>query len=203
MGQFRTSRLFDVFFLLVITGSLFWAAANRVAVGDWVYFLSYHPDAKTIQVADAAGFTPLGRRLFYRTDPEFASRDVVSKACDVEELGCITPQGRVYILDEPDQPDRTVVTAAHEMLHLAYRRLPSNRLEDLGPLIDEGVSQNKAGGIMDELRGENNTADQRDEAHSLLGTEYKDLPAELEHYYTLYFTNRSKVLAAEAASEQR
>jgi hypothetical protein len=126
----------------------------------------------------------------------------VEAQCDVERLGCITSKGRVFILDAPDQHDQAVVTAAHEMLHLAYRRLSQTQKDELAPLLDQAIAAHLSDGLADELRSETTPADRRDEAHSLLGTEYKDLPVGLEQYYKQYFTDRSKVLAAEIASEQ-
>lgn len=201
MAQFRTSRLFDIIFVAALGVLLWWAAVNRVAVGDWVYFMHYHPSAKTVQVAAAAGLSPAGQRLFYRTDPQFVPHSVVDQACSVENLGCIDPKGRVYILDESNQPNRTVVTAAHEMLHLAYRRLSNQAKQDLAPLLDQGIAMNSTD-IASELTGLTTADDRRDEAHSLLGSEYRDLPPALERYYSQYFSDRSKVVQAEAASEQ-
>lgn len=63
---------------------------------------------------------------------------------------------RVFILDEGDNHARTVVTAAHEMLHLAYRRLSKERKDELVPLLDQAMA--------------------------------------------MYFADRAKVVAAEAAS---
>jgi hypothetical protein len=202
MAQFRTSRTFDAVFLLALAGLLWWAAAHRVAVGDWIYFLKYQPDARTTQVATAAGLNDHGRRLLYRTNPAFADKATVAAACDIERLGCIDEHGRVYILDDPAQPGQTTVTAAHEMLHLAYRRLSQAKKDELAPLIDAGIALNALNGINDELRDDTTDADRRDEAHSLLGTEYAHLPPELEQYYTTYFADRGKVVAAEAAAEQ-
>jgi hypothetical protein len=200
MAQFRTSRKFDVVFLLALAALLWLAIANRVAVGDWVYFLHYQPSAQTVKVADEAALSPLGRHLFYRTDPQFASLAEVNAACDVERLGCLTSHGTGYILDDPSQPDQTVVTAAHEMLHLAYRRLPSHEKDRLAPLIDQAIAANSVNGLADELSHETTAEDRRDEAHSLLGTEYSNLPDDLEAYYQQYFTDRAKVVAAEDRS---
>jgi hypothetical protein len=200
MAQFRTSRTFDVIFLIILGGSLWWATLHRAGVGDWVYFLSYQPSAQTVQTADDAGLSPLGRRLLYRTDPQFTSKAAVTAACDIERLGCIDSKGRVYILDDPEQPAQTVVTAAHEMLHLAYRRLSSEHKQELAPLIDQAISMNAADGLSGELADEKTPDDRRDEAHSLLGTEYKDLPDGLEQYYSQYFSDRAKVLAAYSRS---
>jgi hypothetical protein len=202
MAQFRTSRTFDVYFLLVLAAFLWWAAINRIALGDWIYFLSYQPNAETIHVADEAGLSPFGRKLFYRGNPQFASLDAVNQACDIERLGCITGKGEVFILDDPSKPGQTIVTAAHEMLHLAYRRLPQAKKDDLAPLLDQAVTLNTQNGIADELRDQTSTDDRRDEAHSLLATEYRNLPPQLEQYYKQYFTDRSKVIDAEVASSQ-
>jgi len=86
------------------------------------------------------------------------------------------------------------------MLHLAYERLSSNKKDELEPLLDQAVAQNAILGINGELESEKTPEDRRDEAHSLLGTEYKNLPPELETYYSTYFSDRWKILKA-AASE--
>jgi hypothetical protein len=200
MGQFRTSRVFDAIFLILLAILIWFAWVNRVAVGDWIYFLRYQPSAETVTVANEAGLSDAGRRLFYRTDPTFADRATVTAACDLERLGCIDEKGRVYILDEPGQHETAVVTAAHEMLHLAYRRLGGERKTDLAPLLDEGVSLNRSEGIDGQLANEKTAEDRRDEAHSYLGSEYENLPSELEKYYSQYFSARSKVIAAQQIS---
>jgi hypothetical protein len=200
MAQLRTSRVFDVIFLALLGVLIWWAAVNRVAVGDWIYFLRYEPSSQVETVAKEAGLSDAGRRLFYRTDPTFADRATVTAACDIERLGCIDEKGRVFILDEPGQHATAVVTAAHEMLHLAYRRLTEERKAALALLLDEGVRMNRPEGIDEQLANEQTTADRREEAHSYLGSEYTDLPEDLEHYYAEYFSDRSKVLAAQAIS---
>jgi hypothetical protein len=200
MAQLRTSRTFDAIFLVLLVLFVWWAAANRVAVGDWVYFLRYEPDAKTVKAADDAGLSDVGRRLLYRTDPTFTSRSGVEAACDIERLGCIDEKGRVYILDEPGNNGQTTVTAAHEMLHLVYRRLSTEQREALAPLIDQGIAGNPD--INEQLAAETSADDRRDEAHSYLGTEYAELPEALERHYAQYFTDRAKLVRAQAASQQ-
>ncbi len=198
MSNFRTSRTFDVLFLLMITGLLVFATAKRQSIGDKMFFLSYHPTARTIQLAYDAGLSDSGRTLLYRTDPQFANRQAIIAECDIERLGCLSSKGQTFILDDPAKPAQTIVTGAHEMLHIAYRRLSQSQKNDLAPLIDQAVATNAAN-INDELKSETTPEDRRDEAHSLLGTEYKNLPTELESYYAQYFSDRSKVLAAAAS----
>ncbi len=195
MAQFRTSRAFDVVFVLFLAGLLWLGNANKIAVNDWFFFRNYQPSAETAQVAKDAGLSAYGSRLFYRTDPQFVDLATVNSKCDIETLGCIDEKGRVYILDTPNQHNRTVVTAAHEMLHLAYRRLPRAAKDEIGPLIDEAIQSNYAA-ISTELSDQTTLDDRRDEAHSLLGTEYTAMPSALEAYYKQYFADRALVVAA-------
>jgi hypothetical protein len=201
MGQFRTNRTFDALFICAVIGLLSVATVNRVAIGDWVFFLTHQPASEAAQVATDAGLNAEGRRLFYRTDPQFVSRSEVSAQCAIEDLGCITSSGQVYIYDAPGQHTQTVVTAAHEMLHLVYRRLSNHQKQSLASLLDQGIALNEQKGLQAELQGYSGD-DEHDEAHSLLGTEYQNLPAGLEKYYSKYFSDRSKVVAAEAASQK-
>lgn len=200
MANFRTNRTFDTLFILVLVVFLGWATLNRVAIGDAIFFARYTPNAKTQQVALGAGLTPVGRRLLYRTDPQFDTLEQVNAACDIERLGCLSSNGQTFILDDPTKPNQTIVTAAHEMLHLAYRRLPQDKKDELAPLLDQAIAQNAINtDINAELSDLKTPDDRRDEAHSLLGTEYQYIPPALESYYATYFSDRSKVLAAAAS----
>ena len=197
-SQFRTSRKFDVVFLMAVALGLWWCTVHRVAIGDWVYFLHYQPTAEASQIADAAGLSAEGRRLFYRTNPTFTTKADVTAHCDIESLGCITASGQVYIWDDSADHAQTIVVAAHEMLHLAYRRMGSSQKSALEPLLNAGIADNAILGINDELAQEDTPDGRIDEAHSRLGTEYKNIPAALESYYRIYFSDRDKVLAAQA-----
>ncbi|MBW4061329.1 hypothetical protein HJC99_02025 [Candidatus Saccharibacteria bacterium] len=202
MAQFRTSRRFDIAFLISLGLFLLGAVFYRTQIGDWVFFQTHSASVETVAVASAAGLNAKGLHLLERTNPQFATIAVVNANCDVERLGCLNSHDQAYILDDPAQHDQTVVTTAHEMLHLAYQRLSNSQKSDLAPLLDQAIAENTNNGLGDELSGEKTAADRRDEAHSLLGTEYKNLPAALEQYYNTYFTDRTKVLDAYTRSQQ-
>lgn len=195
MAQFRTSRVFDVTFVLALAGLLLAGYLHKTAVNDWLFFRTYQPSAVATQTAKDAGMSVYGTRLFYRTDPQFVDLATVNSKCSVENLGCIDQKGRVYILNDLKQHDQSVVTAAHEMLHLAYRRLSEAEKDRIGPLLDRAIQSN-ATAISDELRDQNTVADRRDEAYSLLGSEYFVMPSTLEACYRQYFTDRTLVVAA-------
>jgi hypothetical protein len=195
MAAFRTSRTFDVIFLSVLGLVVWWSVVNRVAIGDTLFFLRFEPPAQTVQTASAAGLNDAGRRLLYRTDPVFTGQAEIDKECDTERLGCLSSKGQAFILDDPAKPSQAIVTAAHEMLHLAYRRLSAAKKAELAPILDQAITQN-ALEINPELQSSTTDEDRRDEAHSLLGTEYRELPAALETYYDAYFSDRAKVVDA-------
>ena len=201
MSQYRTSRVFDVIFIFVIAVGLFFAYRNRIAITDWAFFLVNQPKTETIQLADDGGLSDYGRKLLYRTGPTITSKNEIAKECDIEDLGCITPSGIVYI-EATENHNEQVVTAAHEMLHLAYRRLNSTQKEQVDTLIKQTIEQLNSSFLEEELSNEKDEAGRLDEAHSLLGTEYSDLPDALETYYSQYFADRSKVLNAYQMSLQ-
>src|SRR5476651_852725 len=194
MAQFRTSHKFDVIFLVTLAFVFWWSFVNSQSISDWVFFHSHKPSSEAVQIATDAGLSNVGRQLFYRTGPIFTTKAVVTANCDIESLGCITSGGQVYVIDDPTNHPQTVVVAAHEMLHLAYRRLTSAQKAELEPLLEQGITQNAILGINGELAQEDTPSGRLDEAHSRLGTEYKILPPDLEKYYATYFKDRSRVL---------
>ncbi len=201
MSQYRTSRVFDVIFVAILLFGLFMVYRNRVAVSDWAFFLVNQPKTESIQLADAAGLSDYGRKLLYRADPQITSRNVIAQQCDVEDIGCLTTHGTIYI-EATDNHDEQAVTAAHEMLHLAYRRLNDKQRADVNNLIKQAIEQINSSFLEQELSNEKDEAGRLDEAHSLLGTEYSDLPDGLENYYKQYFSDRDKVLAAYQGSQE-
>jgi hypothetical protein len=195
MATYRTSRTFDILFLIGVAVLLTICGLNRVAIRDSVFFATHHPTNQTLEIATKADLTETGRRLLYRTDPQFVSPSVVLTQCGTTQLGCLSTHGEAYILDEASKPNQTLVTATHEMLHLAYQRLSTSKKADLAPLIDAAIDLNLKK-IQPELSNQTTIEDRRDEAHSLLGTEYSHLPGELESYYSTYFSDRTKVVRA-------
>ena len=68
--------------------------------------------------------------------------------CDKDEeftiiLGCYTGQDKLYVFNVDDQriPDVEEVTAAHEMLHVAYDRMSSTQKNSLNTLLDNQLSE--------------------------------------------------------------
>lgn len=193
----RTPWWIDVLFLAALGFGIYQAALNRVAIGDWIFFRTYTPSAEITKLADDAGMSEEGRKLFYRTDPKLVSKEELVQLCDLENLGCITEDGHIFILrtTEDREYGQAVITAAHEMLHMAYRRTPKEELETLRELLQTEISRLGSQPLDEQLGATADEAEFYDEAHSILGTEYPRLLDDAEKHYERYFSDRNRVLA--------
>jgi hypothetical protein len=191
---------------LVVTlpiGAMLYFAVNSQDIFDWWKLRDYTPSAEIEQLSNSSGMNDYGQKLFYLHDPALLQKSEFRGSCTVGEetivLGCYISNDRIYIYDVRDDRLDGVeqVTAAHEMLHAAYDRLSPKEKERIDALLNEAYDR------LDDLRIQENIASyrQRDpsvvtnELHSILGTEVRELPRDLEEYYSLYFTDRSTVVA--------
>lgn len=152
--------------------------------------------------ADRTLMTPFARRIFFDTNPQLQARAPFTSSCPAKErrqiLGCYVDQ-RIFVLrvEQADLAPVMDVTAAHEMLHAAYRKLGSaerKRVDGWTKSFYESTgSQDKELRQMLERYPE---AERTNELHSLLGTQVTSLSAVLERYYTRYFVRRDAVVNA-------
>jgi hypothetical protein len=197
--------------LILLAGLLvggWWVVGNRNQLLDWYYLRNYTPPARIAQLATQTTMSEEGRRLFYRADPAIDSdRRALAGHCHIQdsdtiELGCYLSTDKIYLLDIP-QPELAIqmpVTAAHEMLHAGYDRLGSAEKRRINQQL-EATAKRLNDPKLNERLGEYDRIEpgQHDnELHSILGSEYGQLPPELEEYYRRYFSNRATVVAASA-----
>ena len=155
-----------------------------------------------IKLANDAGMSRQGELVFLRTHPKEISDSEIATACALDqsqngyvEQGCYSATThQIFLRQMPKElHDVEVVTAAHEMLHAAYNSdsTLNKALEDEYTSIDNSdlnariAEYNKLepGAEVNEL-------------HSIMGTEYANLPSNLESFYSPYFIDRSKVTSA-------
>lgn len=203
MAQFRTSRTFDWMFVLGLLALVWVGYINRIQVTDWLYFQGHPLPSRVSQIVTSADLSPAGKTLLWRGDPVFTDAATIDQICDAERLGCLTEKGQIYVLDEPSNPEQTIVTAVHEMLHLAYRRLSSGDRDVLKTELEIAMRAHADDGLADDLSDLTNPDDRLDEAHAILGTEYADLRPALEQHYRTYFSTRTKIIEAQTAAETR
>jgi hypothetical protein len=152
-----------------------------------------------------AGMTEQGRRLFLLADPRIEDHDTLSQTCQSVDVtggprgshtyGCVA-DGRIHVraFTAPEIRDLSYVVAAHELLHVVYRRMPAADRIPINAELDGA----RAGNALLEERLAVYSAlaeDTRNEVHSVLGTEFAELSPALEAHFAQYF-DRGLVLAA-------
>jgi len=184
---------------------------NAQNIIDWWRLRDYEPTARIVSVADRTNMSDLGRKLFYVHDPELLDKNNFQLRCTVGEstivLGCYVSNQRIYLFDVQEvRLDGVIeVTAAHEMLHAGYDRLDLNERDRVDKLLQEAydrIDSQRLRGIIENYR-QRDPSIVNNELHSILGTEYRDLPRDLEEHYSKYFVDRLPVVAlAEAYADE-
>jgi chromosome segregation ATPase len=114
-------------------------------------------------------------------------------------LGCYSGT-RIYLFDIDNETLSGIkeVTAAHEMLHAAYQRLPDGEKSRINTLLEQqsrvlGVDQVRIDELMAQY-AKSEPGERLNELHSILGSEVRSLNPELEAYYRQYFSDRAKLV---------
>jgi cell division protein FtsB len=149
-------------------------------------------------IADATGMSETGELIYRASTPAVEDDDDFNQHCSIEGgavLGCYY-EGNVYVYAVTDErlAGTVEVTAAHEMLHAAYERLSPEERSRIDALVDEAIAAIPDDDPVYEDLALYPAAQLADEWHSRLGTEFADLPAELEEHYAVYFDDRAKVV---------
>jgi hypothetical protein len=172
-------------------------------IQDWAKLFRYQPPQAIARLAAVTTMTDTGRRLFYVNTPQIEARKSALNLCKNTEhtvvLGCYVTGKGIFLQSVPDPRLEGVmeVTAAHEMLHVAYDRLSLLQQNQLNQKLQSAFGQLKNQRIRN-LIGVYNTQDPRSvntELHSILATEVRDLSGELEEHYRIYFKDRSAIVA--------
>lgn len=188
---------------LVLIGAT-WVAFNHQQIIDQIVVAQFQPAKEVSQIAKQASFSEKGNFLFLAARPELNDREDFNKHCEKKSeqtvvLGCyISPRNLyIYNVTDPRLSGVRQVTAAHEMLHVAYDRLGYGEKQRINDLITKALPGVQAGDpdLADRIKVYDKTepGERNNELHSIFGTEAASLPAELEEYYSQYFTDRSVI----------
>jgi hypothetical protein len=163
---------------------------------------NYTPSTDIVKLADATTMTPDARHLFYVYHPDLEDKTTFGSHCGNEEqtivLGCYILHRGIYLYNVPDPRLDGVqeVTAAHEMLHAQYDRLSSSERKKVDAMTAEAlksITDERLLQTIDNYRKKDPSV-VPNELHSILGTEVRNLPTDLETYYKRYFSNRGAVV---------
>lgn len=187
-----------------------WSVLNYQLIVDYAVATQYKPSSAMLELERQVAFTERGTFLFHATQAELNDASSFSNHCDKKDqqsvvLGCYIGPQQIYIFDVQDERLAGIrqVTAAHEMLHAAYDRLPLNERQKVDTMIETAlpsVLQSKSE-LAERLQLYEKTepGERNNELHSILGSEAETLPAELENYYKQYFKDR-RIITNYAAS---
>lgn len=204
-------RKFKGVISLVILAGLIWGGLNWQSLRDKVVLSSVNPNAEIEAIAKRTTMTELGKNIFFVTNPTIDNREEFNAKCPQKEaglnvLGCYqgnflaTGSISLFRIEDARLADEIDVTAAHEMLHAAYERLNYFERKKLDELLKSAVAKIPAADLTEVIRGY--LADGNyNELHSHLGTEYTDLPADLETHYRKYFANRQAIVKVHLGNE--
>ncbi len=187
-----------LFFAMSITALIY-----RQSIYDWWRLRGYDPSAAIVQLATDTSMNSSTRRLFYVHHPELEDRTQFNDNCPSRGektiiLGCYITQRGIHLFDVQDPRLEGIeqVTAAHETLHAAYDRLSPSERDDVNEMLERAYDKVNNKRVRDTIESYRNAGDDiLNELHSILGTEVRELPAELEAYYSKYFLERSKIVA--------
>lgn len=194
-------KILGVVLTLALLSTLFIVWFQRQAIYDWIRLRDYSPPSEVARLADNTTMTGEGRRLFYINRPVIATEIEFNEVCGRENsivLGCYISNKGIYIFNVTDPRLAGVkeVTAAHEMLHAAYERLSTSDKKRIDSLTQQAYANVASKRVRDNVERyrQQDPSIVPNELHSILPTEVRELPPELEQYYTRYFSNRAKIV---------
>ena len=205
MNQMRShkSLLLAVINLCIIVCVVVAVILNRQYIIDKYNAWEFKPSPEIAQIANDVGLNENGRFYYFASRPELDFAKEFNGECRSREqgnaiLGCYKNQ-RIYIYNVNDERLNGLkeVTAAHEMLHAAYERLPESDKQAVNALLEKEYRKNSDAEFskrMDYYK-RNQPGEEYNELHSIIGTEFADISPQLEDYYKRYFNNRSQVVA--------
>lgn len=189
--------------ILLFVNSLVWI--QRDAIADWWRLRDYKPSTEVVALVADTTMTDYAERLFYVNHPSLEDKQDFNEHCadhgeETAVLGCYHGNRRgiyLYAVDDPRLEGVRQVTAAHEMLHQAYDRLSGGERKRIAALLDDLYASGK---LSDEIKSKIESykkqqgIDLHNEMHSIIGSEVRELPTELEVYYEQYFGDRLKTV---------
>lgn len=203
-------KILSLLIAVIIAATPFVVIAQRQEIFDWWRLRDYTPSQRIAELAASTTMTDDAKHLFYVYHAKLLDSESFNEACDFSEqsivLGCYVSNQGIYIYDVTDERLKGIheVTAAHEVLHAAYDRLSTKERNRIDVLTEQSFAQIKSQRIRDTVESYR----QRDpsivpnELHSIIATEVRDIPQELEDYYKRYFIDRSVIVAFSENYEQ-
>ena len=212
MSTHRSHRLAQLAWLIAFWLIVAAALVNQQRILDWWKLRGYSPSPAVASLVREDTMTSYAEHLFYVNKPDITSGSNFTSHCPLGSektivLGCYRSSDNgifIYDVTDPRLDGVIQVTAAHEMLHAAYARLSSSERNRVDAMLKDYYEHSLTDQrIIDTMNAykQSEPTELYNEMHSVFGTEVANLPADLEAYYTQYFTDRAKVTSYAASYE--
>jgi hypothetical protein len=186
--------------LLIVSAGLFF---ERQLVIDTVQYYQYTPTDQIADITERLTLTDDAKFTFYASHPSLQGKETFNEYCERKEasspiIGCYG-SGLIYIYDVTDERLDGIedVTAAHELLHAEFERLPYSEKQRLEPLLQAAYNELADEELTKRMEYYDRTqpGEKYNELHSIIPTEYATIGNELEEYYARYFKDRQIIVA--------
>jgi uncharacterized protein YukE len=169
---------------------------------DFIKAGFFHPTEEMQSIINELELTSRGERILKAANPTLDTREIFNEKCnshsiEIYVLGCyLTAEDRIHLYDvtEKELDGVKEATAAHELLHAVYLRLPFWEKSSLNSKMKEYYDSLDDSSEIKESLKLYEESDFYDELHSRLGTEVKDLPSDLEKHFEAIFKNQDKIV---------
>jgi len=171
---------------------------------DSVIASNFSAAPRVASVKQSLELTDRAKTIFYASQPSIEDKQHFNDSCKSTErttamLGCYYRR-QIYLFDVTNNElaGAVEVTAAHELLHAAYERLPFYEKPKIDTLVErqyEKVKDQKAIKSLVAYYEKAEPGAVPNELHSIIGTTISSLDPELETYYARYFTDRRAIVA--------
>ena len=201
-----------IMLVVALGGAGAWVLTHQQRVSDQFVVWQNEPTATIVAYADRSTMTGEGRFLFYASRPSIESTGSFDTHCaseteDVGILGCyVLSDRKIFLFNVTD--DRLdgleEVVAAHEMLHAAWDRMSDSERATITPLLEAEASARADDPAFVKTVKYYATAEpgeRLNELHSIIGTEFADISAELESYYATFFSDRRALVQLHLTSD--
>ena len=196
----KKSLIFKGLAVLVAAGAVVFVALNFQAISDTLAGFSYAPSSEMATIKSSLELSSDGERIFAASHPVLEAQDDFNKICDshadeTSVLGCYTEQ-KIYIYNIESEELKGIKesTTAHELLHAVWARLSESEKNHIGELLEGVYQDSKYHETLEKDLKTYSDSERKDELHSRVGTEIKELPEELEKHYAKYFKDQDKVV---------
>ena len=186
--------------LAVLVACLMIPKINWRYIGDWFDAQGYTPSAEVDAIRGSLGLSDYADTIFRATAPVLEDNAAFNAHCqsfdvEISVVGCYTGDTiYLYDIDAAAHGLDGILesTAAHELLHAIWARLPEAQREQLAPLLEQ-VYQDNQTILADEMANYTDEA-RLDELYARAATEVRTLPAELEAHYAQFFADQDALV---------